>query len=279
MGCGKYKEVNMMMNLNKSYEELYTELLNNYWQQIRDGELTAAPMFVGKRYDESQAKLMIVGRAVNGWEIKNGDCSSFENAVQSVLYQPSGLEDVTHKGGMKYLDEQGNEKIYYYTRSRFWKLVKVLLEVYGESEKDNWYDDSYQWNERILWSNLYKLAPKSGGNPGWKLIEETVQANIEILKKEIELKKPENIVFIVNANTTSGDKESASAYFSLYKNLPSFEKELGVRIDKIGERVVGKGHYNGSNVVVCVRPEKMSNAEIEEFAHEIKSALESIELK
>ena len=265
--------------LDKNYELLYSTLLNDYWEQIRDGELTAAPMFAGKRYDESQAKLMIVGRAVNGWEIKNADCSTLENVVHSVLLQPSGLDDVTHKGGMKYLDETGTEKTYYYTRSRFWKLVKAILEAFGESEKDNWYDDPFQWNERILWSNLYKLAPKSGGNPGWKLIEDTVKVNIEILKKEIELKRPENIVFIVNANTTSCDKESASAYFSLYKDLPSFEKELGIRIDKIGERVVGKGHYNGSNVVVCVRPEKMSNAEIEEFAHEIKSALESIEAK
>ena len=72
---------------NQEFKEMYADLLSmnwkgkNVWEKICDNTLTAAPHFKGELFGENKNfKLMVVGRAVNGWEYDFNNCVS-ENDV------------------------------------------------------------------------------------------------------------------------------------------------------------------------------------------------------
>ena len=226
---------------NKEFKSLYIDLLSQewkgkqVWEYVRDKEMTVAPHFEGAEYENSNINLIVVGRAVNGWEVEFPNCDSIENTLTSVLEQSSRFNDVINPNGVKYNDEAGNSKTYYYSKSPFWRLVRKVCEEYNGTEN---------WNERIVWSNLYKVAPRRKGNPKWSFIKSKLPTYIECIKKEIEIYKPSHILFITDMN-----------FFNPYKeNEYRFGYSLNVK-EVNGNFVVGKGEYNGAKVLVCKRPE------------------------
>ena len=64
---------------NQELRDLYKELLSQNWKGKQVWEhmcahvLTAAPHFVGDDYKDDY-KLMVVGRAVNGWKVNFEKC-------------------------------------------------------------------------------------------------------------------------------------------------------------------------------------------------------------
>lgn len=226
---------------NNNFHDIYLNLLSSeykgepLWELVRDETLTTVPHFVGQHYDISRTKIMIVGRAVNGWEVSFPDCSTLENTVHSVLNQSQRLDKVVDINGVEYKDAAGLTKTYYYSRSPFWRLIRKVLETYGEAEN---------WNQKILWSNLYKIAPRKNGNPSWTLIKQNLSLYIDIIVEEINTYKPDKVLFITDNN-----------YFKPYDDRPSFADALNVTMKPHGQYIVGTGRYNNSSIVVCKRPE------------------------
>lgn len=226
-------------------EEIYSELLSEKWKEkvmwesIRDGELTAVPCLVGKRFHSESVKVMVVGRAVNGWEVEFEDCSSLDATVNSVLTQKNCMDDFATDW---VLDENG--KKYYYAKSPFLRMMRQLVGAFAGTEED--------WQQRLAWSNLFKIAPRHGKNPSWLMIRKNISLYCEIIKEEINQNAPDIVVFVTDMN-----------YFDPYPNHNTFSSFLSLMdmtnlCNIRSEYVCIAGDFidnRNTKLVACKRPE------------------------
>ena len=243
---------------NEEFRTLYKGLLNaeykgkEVWKYFKNSGslvLTSAPHFVGELYEENNNfKLMVVGRAVNGWKHDFESCSNSNDILDCILNQTFTFEDVIKEEGIK------EETTYFYSKSPFGRLIRKLLESYGEGEN---------YHKKILWSNLYKIAPRNGGNPGWRLIKSELQTYIDIVKKEIDIYKPTHILFVTDIDYFN--------HYELNSKYPRFGEQLEVEEIRGFNFVVAKGKYNHSKIIVCKRPEFRNT---DDMVKEIKKVFE-----
>ena len=217
------------------------------WQWIQEERLTVCPAFKGGYYDDCKIRLMVVGRAVNGWEIpKATECTSLEKARAAVVGQEFSFDDIVNEEGI----EQKDGSRYYYSRSRFWKLIRNILEECGEGEN---------FHKKIVWSNLYKVAPRVTGNPAWSLVKPQMETYIDLLLDEIRAYKPTHILFVTGMD-----------YINPWENRACFGKILGVgENDKFDGENYKVGFVEEAKVVVCGRPELKSDENIRKMAKDI----------
>jgi len=268
------------MDEKSNFYDLYLKLMeseNNgklIWEKIRDKELSAAPCFAGNMFEKSKARLMVIGRAVNGWEIDFFEnCIDAYSTTEAILSQSYDFNAIINPKGIPSIDTP-QKRNYFYSSSRFWRLIKYLLEEYNESDcstqsVDSWYTDEQHWNQRILWSNLYKVAPRNGNNPEWQLIKPQMQTYIDIVKEEIEVHKPEHILFVTDWN-----------YFAPWKREPSFAEDFNIHLtqENYGSNVVAKGIFNNRKMIVCKRPDirGTSYQNVAEMAKKIKCVFDKL---
>lgn len=222
------------------------------WRWIKEKRLTVCPAFVGSLYEKSKLRLMVVGRAVNGWDkIDTEKCTSLKEAVEAALQQEDCFNDVVNADGIPYVDSTtGEKKKYFYNRSKFWKLIRAILEENGESE---------DFNKKIVWSNLYKVAPFVTGNPGWSLIKPQMETHMALLLDEIRAYRPTHILFITGMD-----------YINPWNDRKCFGELLGVgKSDNFGDDAYRTGSVEGAKVVICGRPELKSDEDIRQMAKEI----------
>jgi len=236
----------------KSIANIYTILLSKVWKEkaiwkyVKEQKLTAAPCLVGEQYSTQDTKVMIVGRAVNGWQEDFGDCSTLEATVDSVITQNNCLNKFASKSTE---DENGN--IYYYAKSPFLRMMRQLVGKFTGYEKN--------WQQRLVWSNLYKISPRDGGNPSWLMIRDDIPLYAELIKSEILQNKPNVVVFVTDIN-----------FFDPYP-----EKQFDISFRKLlDESYIPESNFNylcaaGTFVcdskikmIVCKRPERRPIAKI-----------------
>ncbi len=146
-------------------------------------------------------ELMVVGRAVNGW----GNAWAATKALTE-----DGRADIirdvferTTTPGMRWVTDlwgtnrtvitahpQGDRRKRPYSTktSAFWRVVRGVSEsVIGVSE---------DWPSKLMWSNLYKVAPFSGGNPWTALVRTERDACKCHLAEEVSLWSPKRILFL-----------------------------------------------------------------------------------
>lgn len=231
--------------------DIYTALCSKQWQgefiweAIRDNKLTAAPCFVGNDYLYEDIKIMVVGRAVNGWEVEFKDCSSLNNTIDSILNQENRLDDFA-KDYILYDVVENNEvvqKKYYYAKSPFLRMMRQLVGAFTHSE-DN-------WQQRIVWSNLYKIAPRKGGNPSWRMLRNDLDLYIELIKYEIKRYQPNIVIFVTDMD-----------FFDPYpdnEKYPSFRRLVNEDVkNKQTQYVKLQGSFvydTSTKIIVSVRPE------------------------
>lgn len=229
-----------------------------FYQYLKDDVFTVSRAYEGTEYKNSKCKLMVVGRAMNGWE-KDFSKYSLSEIVDVLFEDKFDFSDVINPK----LCEKYHDCNYNYIRSKFWKLIKFVLEEYGEANS-NWYDSTIndKWNEKIVWSNLYKISPQKFGNPSWKIMGLNINEYITILKKEIEEYNPERILFVTDNN-----------YLEPYKDKPTFINAFNIKKCNAGD-VVGIGEHGDKKIIVCKRPDRwgMSDEKIHKMAKEIKDA-------
>ena len=222
------------------------------WESIRDGELTAAPAFKGRLYEHMPVKIMYVGHAVNGWgELDASVCSCVDEVAEMVLSQdgPTALDTFVNAEGAPYAKESGKTGVYYHIESKFLRLIKQILELQEESdsptEHDTWYNDTKCWNQKFVWSNLYNIAPKNGGNPEDKFIKKGMFQYTEMIRIQIEAYKPDIVIFC-----------PLKGYFVPWKRERSFADILdSYECCNDGSSIIGKGNLGQAKVVVCKRPD------------------------
>lgn len=210
--------------------------------------LTCVPMFVGSSFDDSEQSLMIVGRAVNGWDQEWPDSAdAIATQVLANDFDVDSLSELPETDG------------YYFSRSRFIVVAKEILRLFGASESN--------WASKLAWSNLYKIAPAVAGNPNGEVQHIQRRAAIQILKKEIDLIRPKHILFMTGYNFPGWTWRNS-------KTEESFLKAFGIKsTSDMGEIVEGYATYNNSKIIVTCRPE---TKEIKPFAETVRSAFDKI---
>ena len=234
-----------LTGLKIQYENLLKPLQERFWSH----ELTCAPAIAGKRYEESPFRLMYVGRAVNGWET-NWPEGSIEDLVAQVF---------AYNFTMASISETPNQNGYNFNRSGFWQLCKEIMKLVGEEEN---------WSDRVLWSNLYKVAPFNEGNPNNKLIKETIGRCIQILTYELRFYQPTHVVFVTD-DWWFDPVDTYNVSFSQKLDIP-VEHNTGK--DAI---IIGKGIWDKSNcnakMVVTKRPEGLGITRSEHAEYVLKA--------
>lgn len=161
---------------------LYQKLLEATPSQAKD-LCTFFPQ-AGKNYLQAPCRILVVGKAVNGW------CKGSTDSDIETLFSPEGI--VNRPDEMIWINKlwQSTQSNKYNTRkSAFWRVIKgVSTQV---CQKEDW------WNW-IAWNNLYKRAPSKGGNPSAKLRKGQLNLCKEILEKEIKFLNPNIIIFFTS---------------------------------------------------------------------------------
>jgi hypothetical protein len=170
---------------------------------------------VGKEYKNQEMKLLVIGRATNGWEEPEG------NAFDELL---------------------ANKK-YNIKRSAFWRMaIKVLL------SKDHLEKDDISKNiQKLAWTNLYKFAPKSGGNPSKKSMENQYKDCVDELINEFNCLKPDVAILFTGEN-----------WFKDFKHIFSDFKT----VNKKNVVLVCKFKDTNTKVIVCNHPQGKNESEM-----------------
>jgi hypothetical protein len=164
-------------------------------QQLKNIKLCA---FAPLKGHQSSGELMIVGRAVNGWDQKwfpddNSELYQREIILKH-LFNSNEREDkcplswIRDSWNSNIKDELGQEVNYHAIRSAVWRVFKRITETMGICDDQN-------WPSHLIWSNLYKISPADGGNPYASLMGIQEDICLKLLKLEILEWSPKKIIF------------------------------------------------------------------------------------
>lgn len=232
-------------DIKLEYGKMLEPLKERFWAS----ELTSAPIMVGGKYNactfnDEPLRIMYVGRAMNGWEIK-WNRGTAKELVEQVFSNSIDMK-VISKGIVK--DESGNQ-IYNYNRSQFWQLCHQLMNLFGIEE---------YWSDYVAWSNLYKVSPMKSGNPNNKLIKMTIDHCVNILRQEISYLRPTHIVFV----TGSWWYEPEGIDENAFKNITGIgiSEEESKDKNKEDTIILGRGisenfHFK-PKIVITKRPDR-----------------------
>lgn len=164
------------------------DVIGQNHDQIPDQKLTGFLPMIGRNYS---GELMVVGRAVNGWDVgfMPADIATASDAYAETVYK-----SVVKDGGcpMDWVSAcWGATEGYNTKKSAFWRTIKSVTEQLRIAA-----DDDDAWPSKLAWSNLYKVAPADGGNPGAALSRLQLQGCIDLMRLEIETHKPNRLVFL-----------------------------------------------------------------------------------
>ena len=249
---------------NDDYQNLYETLFKldtpiNIEEGLRSGALVSSSAVAGRDYEKSNFRLMYVGRDLSGWnKLEGNNVCELAEAVLADKSSEEFLHCAVHDP--QFRDESGN-LTYSINKSPFWQLCKKIMMQAGEGES---------WAERILWSNVYKVT-YDGISISWPLMNETFNACLEILKYELEVFKPNHVIFVTGASHfIPKDLGDSFVPVCLPEQLPANNAfsviSKGIYTDQSGHKV---------KIVAVNRPE-YKNGSIEEKAHKIMEAFSSL---
>lgn len=235
-------------------KELYGKIFREFSE---NDELAAMAHFVaikGKCYEENDIRLMIIGRAPNGW-LQFSDYSnetSFGTIAESQFW---ATDRMTHANGDIIQDDgwldNRNGALYSFhcpsycvSNKAFWSYSKRILDFLMPIQ-----NEQEIWPEQIAWSNLYKVSPVDIGNPAEDVMQRQQKTCIEILKKELDILKPTHILLITGY-------EWFEPFAEVFDNVQSRgERNINVGKNKNKVYVEGTATYGKAKVVIACRPE------------------------
>lgn len=226
----------------------------------------------GKLYDQHTTRLMVVGRATNGWgEALNVNVrEEYVDQAASLFKQNDRVQPEWNMSGTYHSPYSVYDKIdadgavtekdakYYLSKSSFWRVARAtcyhLLPNAGKAPEEK---ETY-WLDNIAWSNMYKIAPLKEGNPNERLIKAQQEACKDILKAEIQALVPTHIILMTDK--TWFDQYAFGEIFDC-KNIIEYDSE------EIIQRVY---LFDNRTVLLTKRPENYS---LESFMSALKAVL------
>jgi uracil-DNA glycosylase len=193
------------MQKPEEFKPLYEELINCFGSEKWNEKIY--PFFIqeGKHFQNSNKKILFVGKSVNGWVTNSTD-------IDIIFYGDfEGKRKIVNRTDeMRWVVKPNAKRkgVRTYKHSSFWRLIHFVTKSLLSKDK------SKEWYDYIAWSNLYKISPKKG-NPTDEMKKLQQKICCKILDKEIEILHPEFIVFL-----TSGWEKFYINHLGL--NLSSF---------------------------------------------------------
>ncbi len=218
--------------------DLYKELLK---KASENKELVAFRYLRGEKYEDGDIKLLVIGRAINGWSAmfivddaetildlwdkqENGECAyicghrySDKNKTELKTEQAKGLEWV--KSYIK-----NGKRLCRTENTPFWSVVRAATQAIHNNKLEDG-----EWTKHIAWTNLAKLAPVNGGNPSKKLRDEQLGSAKSILEKELTILNPTHILVIAKSNENNEPK-SDGWIGPFYEIIENYKKKENVKI-------------------------------------------------
>ena len=157
-------------------------------------KVTGFMAMAGCLYDHA---LMVVGRAVNGWDVGVlPQHLSSHAAAERYSHVVLDSVDGSCSCPMRWVtDSWGSVKGGYNTkRSAFWRAIRGVV---AQLEIADVKQDS--WSSHLVWSNLYKVSPAEGGNPGVKLSKIQLPGCIELFKLELTTYTPSRLLLLTGS--------------------------------------------------------------------------------
>lgn len=156
--------------------------------------LTGFLPMVGREYS---GQLMVVGRAVNGWD-DGISPAQLKDETARLEYGKEILKSVTENMGadcpMLWVTKPPKtEKDYNANKSAFWRVIKTVV---GRLKIADVKNEPINWPSHLVWSNLYKIAPSTGGNPNTSLRRAQFEACKKLFYWEVEKYAPKRILFL-----------------------------------------------------------------------------------
>jgi hypothetical protein len=161
--------------------------------QFEPESITGFLPTVGRKYT---GELMVVGRAPNGWLTAPKQLTTLEarTAFAHEIYE-SVTGKMPDECPMSWVTvDWGNRAAKYNpAKSAFWRVVRKVVNELSITDVT---DQNQQWSSSLVWSNLYKISPVDGGNPGAALLRAQSVGCIRQLKMEIEKYEPKRLLFL-----------------------------------------------------------------------------------
>jgi hypothetical protein len=157
-------------------------------ESILENELT---LFLGMKGRSWQHGTLVVGRAVNGWGTSFSVASlaspEQRHAAISKAFEAASIQG---RDSMTWVEAAWGASTGYNTkRSEFWQVARTAVSSFDETASP-----PSGWSAALAWTNLYKLAPFSGGNPSSSLQKAQLALCQQLLDLEIQLLRPVRIL-------------------------------------------------------------------------------------
>jgi hypothetical protein len=203
--------------------------------------------------EKENCDFLILGQAVNGWGSAfdlESDLIYEEIVSEAVKYSNNYLKDLEHSPldwvnihwTKRYLEEHRKKEIiknfykngdYVTCRSFFWNVTfKLICDYYNDLDRDSW-----NWSKRMVWSNLYKIAP-DGANPNGLELNIQEEYSLKLIKKEIEELNPKYCIVLTNGKWW----------------IPFQEKLNSLKLDYSSEIIHSFEQFNETKIIVTSRP-------------------------
>lgn len=176
---------------------MYIDLITKCYDarsKYRAKELTA---FWGRKGQHATGELMVVGRAVNGWDdlIWNKEELGDPKDIHPRVVALRQISETTDKCPMQWVNECWQTRVkdqYNTAQSPFWRVIRRVAMDLGVAKVDE------SWPSYLMWSNLYKVSPSKTGNPSNSLCEVQRETCGDILEAEIGRWQPKRILFLTD---------------------------------------------------------------------------------
>ena len=148
----------------------------------------------GPLFDSSDVRLLVVGRATNGWsslpcetpqEFGDEANRKFNEVGFQWIVNPEDDFYALHNKPAK------EEKTYYLKSSPFWRVAYRIWCGLSDSNGEGFI-------KHIAWTNLFKIAPKDKGNPTDKMCKWQFEACKDVFAAEIKAYRPTHILIITD---------------------------------------------------------------------------------
>lgn len=192
--------------------------------------------------------LMVVGRALNGWDRTNFDAKRPLSNYRAIVETCRDSFDGQRECPVSWVEKTGNS--YNTNRSAFWRVTKRIAELIGPGGTG--------WASHICWNNLMRVSPSCGGNPPeWSYWAQLPFA-ASLLVAEVKSLKPSLVLVLAGED-----------WFAPFcQHLPP---QTNIAHAKGYRYVSSIGHLGGSTIVVAPHPmgkkEDVLVADIRRAAH------------
>jgi hypothetical protein len=176
----------------------YEILIDKYCRNdIDNKKLSGFFPLIGSEFEISPARLMVCGRAVNGWRYSWNPSEGADSILNKIFRVPDADGQIgcdmnwLQRSREKHRETLGKDG-YNYKKSPFWMGIQEVvcaLDAVPASGVNS-------WQKRVAWTNVYKISPANGGNPDHFMRANQLEHCKNILAKEIDGLKPKHLLCI-----------------------------------------------------------------------------------